>query len=44
MDTEAAGKIDEFISKLKGLKEVESTFTFVSYCGVLRGASACRHC
>ncbi|KAM6432271.1 zinc finger protein ZPR1 isoform 1-T1 [Liasis olivaceus] len=28
-DTEVAGKIDEFISKLKGLKEVESDFTFI---------------
>ncbi|XP_070621864.1 zinc finger protein ZPR1 isoform X4 [Erythrolamprus reginae] len=28
-DTEMAGKIDEFISKLKGLKEVESAFTFI---------------
>lgn len=44
MDTEVAGKIDEFISKLKGLKEVESAFTFVSYLGMLRAASTCRHC
>ncbi|XP_070808593.1 zinc finger protein ZPR1 [Pituophis catenifer annectens] len=29
MDTEVAGKIDEFISKLKSLKEVESAFTFI---------------
>uniref|UniRef100_A0A8C7E1V0 ZPR1 zinc finger n=1 Tax=Naja naja TaxID=35670 RepID=A0A8C7E1V0_NAJNA len=29
VDTEVAGKIDEFISKLKGLKEVESAFTFI---------------
>ncbi|XP_013911295.1 PREDICTED: zinc finger protein ZPR1 [Thamnophis sirtalis] len=29
MDTEVAGKIDEFISKLKGLKEAESAFTFI---------------
>ncbi|KAM3830736.1 zinc finger protein ZPR1 isoform 1-T1 [Vipera latastei] len=29
MDTEVAGKIDEFISKLRGLKEMESAFTFI---------------
>ncbi|XP_026564848.1 zinc finger protein ZPR1 isoform X1 [Pseudonaja textilis] len=29
VDADVAGKIDEFISKLKGLKEVESAFTFI---------------
>lgn len=38
-----AGQIDEFISRLKRLKEVEEAFTFVSPCGqvLLVGSVLC---